>query len=145
MARPGDPKVLGKVLTVQVVARAQAEVRLSAADAQAREVEAAREQARAALAKAVEDWHGGLGSPAFSPEWLGTMAARVVDRDRLDAEAQSLLDAATADRGRREHAFRVADASKSLAARAHVRARTAAARRREERRLIDRPSAEGMR
>lgn len=140
MANPRDVKKLRQLLEVRGVIRLQAEFRVGLAGERLRSFQSARETADGALVQAEADWRAGVVTSAFRPEWLGNLGARVVDRDRQLTDAQTQLDAASEDHRNHEAAQRLADASERVARDVLSRARNAAAKRREERRIADRPS-----
>lgn len=140
MARRHDAGTLRQLLAVRGAMRIKAEAGLTSAQRDVRDTALERRTAEDALMQAEADWRTGVATRVYPPDWLRALGARVVDRDRLVVEARGLAQKAEQALGRSEAALRHADASEQVAAGALARARSAEARRREERRLIDRPA-----
>lgn len=140
MARQQKVGTLRQLLAARGAMRFQAEAGLANAQHQVRDAEAERTIAEDTLTHAESEWQACLATQIYPPEWLQALGARVVDRDRLASEARGHVREAEQVRGRCETALRLADASEQVAARAHSRARSAETRRRDERRMVDRPA-----
>ena len=140
MARQQNVGTLRQLLAVRGALRLKAEADLTRAQQHARDAESELITASNALTQAEAEWHAGIATRVYPPDWLRALGARVVDRDRFAASARAQVEEAEQVRGACEAALRFADASEQVADRAHIRARSAEARRREERRIVDRPA-----
>ena len=145
MARQQKTGTLRQLLAVRSAMRLKAEAGLANAHQQVRDAECRRTAAVGALEQAEIEWQTGVETRVYPPEWLCALGTRVVDRDLLALEARDRAQEAEQMRERCETALRFADASEQVAARAHIHARSAEARRRDERRMVDRPAREPAR
>lgn len=135
MRRRDDPRQIAKLVEVQHIRRATAEIALNIArdeEAQAFATEtAATEQAHAAQ----DDWFGVMAEDGFSPEFARALAGRLVVRERARVEAAQDCRAAAEDHAARQQDWRLSEALVRLTETSLTRARRQAARDRDEKRL----------
>ena len=135
MPKRADPRQIAKLVQVQHARRAAADaVLVEARDAEmsARE---ARDDAQSAATAAAGDWSDFLSRPGFAPEYARDLAARLIAREASASDAGGRLTLAEGAHMQRQDGWRLAEALVKLADASLIRARRAAARAREEKRL----------
>jgi hypothetical protein len=135
MARRADPRQIAKLVQVQHARLAIANAAL--VEAHEREVLArrARDTARKDALDASDDWSSFLSAPGFAPEYAYGLAARMLNREAVADEAGGRLEVAEAEHRHRQHGWRLCQALVKLTDASLGRARRAAARTRDEKRL----------
>lgn len=135
MRRRNDPRQIAKLVDVQRVRRAEADVALAAARESELDAAALKDAALDQVATAQDDWFTFLGRPGFAPDYARALASRLVLREATAGEATEHYRAAGLLHLGCQDDWRLAEARVKTTEASLLRAKRDAIRDREEKRL----------
>lgn len=135
MLKRADPRQLEKLVVVQLVRRAAAEVALVAARDGELQAQLREATARAEASAAQDDWFLFLDRPGFAPDYARGLAARLVQREAVADQARKDRRVAADAHLDRQDDWRLSEAHAKLTEASFDRARRDAGRMREEKRI----------
>jgi hypothetical protein len=135
MRRRNDPRQIARLVEVQRVRRAAADAALAEARDGAVEARAREGAARDGVTAAQDDWFAFLARPGFAPDYARALAARLVARETVAAQAAVDHRAAESAHLKCQDDWRLSEARVKLTEASLDRARRDAGRDREEKRL----------
>ena len=137
MPRRADPKQIAKLVQVQHVRRAAADMALAAAREDEARTMSLRDEARASASLAAADWSCFLAKPGFAPDYIQALAGRLLVRELTVTAATERYQNAADVHVRRQQDWRLSEALVRLSEASLDRAKRDAGRVREEKRLSE--------
>jgi hypothetical protein len=126
-----------RLASVQRVKKAAAEAALLSAQSAEAQAAAAEQEARAQSEAAQAEWSEHLAGPAFSPEFGGALAARVIGREREESSATKRSARAAEIAARRQGDWQLSEARSRSGEESLRKLRRRVRQRSEEKRLAE--------